>query len=70
MPVHKYLSMPYTFELTEQQLLSVTDYLDTVRSDVSHQYILGVEHRVTDDLIWVTIDCTAATALWIGLAIL
>ncbi len=70
MPVHKYLSMLYTFELTEQQLLSVTDYLDTLRSDVSHQYILGVQHRLTDDLIWVTVDCTEHTATWIALAIL
>jgi len=62
--------MLYTFELTEQQLLSVTDYLDTLYSEGSHQYILGVQHRVTADLIWVTLDCSAHTATWISLAIL
>lgn len=62
--------MLYTFAFTEPELLRVDDYLATLPSEHSHQYILGVEPGVTVDLIWVTIDCTAPTAIWIGLAIL
>lgn len=62
--------MLYTFELTETELARVSDYLDQLYAQGSHQYILGVQHRLTDDLIWVTVDCAEHTAVWIGLAIL
>lgn len=62
--------MLYTFELTEDQLDRVSDYLATLYAEGSHQYILGVQHRITDDLIWVIVDCSQHTAIWIGLAIL
>lgn len=59
--------MLYTFELTEDTLLRVTDYLDTHYA-VSHQeYIMGVQHRLTDDLLFVIIECSPETATYIHL---
>jgi len=59
--------MLYTFELTESALSRVTDYLDSLYTQGSHQYIVGVQHRLTDDLVFVIIDCTAESATWIHL---
>lgn len=59
--------MLYTFELTETQLLRVTDYLDGTYVQRPREYILGVQHRLTDDLVFVTIECTPETATFIHL---
>jgi hypothetical protein len=59
--------MLYTFELTEARLERVTDYLDSLYSQGHHQYVLGVQHRLTDDLVFVVIDCTPETATYIYL---
>lgn len=59
--------MLYTFELTEDQLTRVTDYLDGVYVSRPAEYILGVQHRLTDDLVFVTIECTPETATYIHL---
>ncbi len=59
--------MLYSFELTELQLERVTDYLDSVYASGSHQYILGVQHRLTDDLVLVIVDCTPESATYIHL---
>lgn len=59
--------MLYTFELDEQTLERVTDYLDTLYAQGSHQYILGVQHRLHDDLVFVLIECTPESATYIHL---
>lgn len=59
--------MLYTFELTERALARVTDYLDSLYAQGSHQYILGVQHRLHDDLLFVIIDCTPESATYIYL---
>jgi hypothetical protein len=57
----------YTFEFTEAELDRVMDYLHTVDLVDPPQRILGVQQRLHDDLVWVTIDCTAESATWIWL---
>jgi hypothetical protein len=59
--------MLYTFELTERTLDRVTDYLDAVYAEGSHQYIVGIQHRLTDDLVFVMIECTPESATYIHL---
>lgn len=59
--------MLYTFELDEQTLERVTDYLASLYAQGSHQYILGVQHRITDDLLFVMIECTPESATYIHL---
>lgn len=59
--------MLYTFELTEHQLLRVTDYLDSQYVCRPAEYIMGVQHRLTDDLVWVVIECSPETATFIHL---
>lgn len=59
--------MLYTFELTEERLLRVTDYLHSRHSQAHDQYILGVQHRLTDDLLFVMIECSPESATWIWL---
>jgi len=59
--------MLYTFTLTEQVLERVTDYLERLYAQGSPQYILGVQHRLTDDLIFVIIDCSPESATYIHL---
>lgn len=59
--------MLYTFELDEQTLERVTDYLDTLYAQGSHQYILGVQHRLDDDLVFVLIECSPESATLIHL---
>lgn len=59
--------MLYTFELDEQTLDRVSDYLATLYAQGSHQYILGVQHRLTDDLVFVMIECSPESATYIHL---
>jgi hypothetical protein len=59
--------MLYTFEVTEHTLDRITDYLDALYAGGSHQYILGVQHRLTDDLLFVVIECTPESATYIHL---
>jgi hypothetical protein len=59
--------MLYTFEITEAVLDRVTDYLASQYTQGSHQYILGVQHRITDDLLFVVIECTPESATYIHL---
>ena len=59
--------MLYTFELTEAQLDRVQTYLDSLYAQGSPQYILGVQHRITADLVFVIVDCTAESATFIHL---
>lgn len=59
--------MLYTFELTEPQLSRITDYLDSTYVERPREYILGVQHRLYDDLVFVTIDCSPETATFIHL---
>ena len=59
--------MLYTFTLTEQSLDRVEDYLSSLYSQGHHQYILGVQHRITDDLVFVVIECTPESATYIHL---
>lgn len=59
--------MLYTFEMTESVLDRVQTYLDGLYAGGSHQYVLGVQHRLTDDLVWVMVDCTPESAVWITL---
>lgn len=59
--------MLYTFELTEDQLMRVTDYLDSIYVTRPQEYILGVQHRLTDDLLFVIVDCSEQTAIWLRL---
>lgn len=61
--------MLYSFELTEPQLDRVTDYLNSLYAVGSHQYILGVQHRLTDDLVFVIVECTPESATYIHLMI-
>lgn len=59
--------MLYTFELTEQALVRVQDYLARLYSEGHYQYVLGVQHRLTDDLVFVMVECTPESATWISL---
>lgn len=59
--------MLYTFELTEHTLDRVTDYLDTLYAEGNHQYIMGVQHRLTDDLVFVVVECSPESATYIHL---
>jgi hypothetical protein len=59
--------MLYTFELTELQLERVEDYLVSHFSNHHCEYILGVQHHIMDDLVFVIIDCTPETATYIHL---
>lgn len=59
--------MIYTFELTEPQLIRITDYLDSIYVDRPQEYILGVQHRITDDLVFVVIECSESTAVYLHL---
>jgi hypothetical protein len=58
--------MLYTFELTETELDRVTDYLD--QQDY-RQYILAVNHRLFDTSLFVIIDCSPESAVFIQLMI-
>lgn len=59
--------MLYTFEMDQQQLDRVEDYLSSLYSQGHHQYILGVQHRITDDLVFVMVECTPESATLIHL---
>jgi hypothetical protein len=59
--------MLYTFELTLAQLQRVEHYLVSHFDHRHSEYILGVQHRLTDDLVFVIIDCSAETATFIHL---
>jgi hypothetical protein len=59
--------MLYTFELTEPQLARVEDYLVSHFDHQHSEYILGVQHHIMDDLVFVIIDCTPETATFIHL---
>lgn len=59
--------MLYTFELTEQALDRIEHYLDTHYTVDHQQYILAVQSRITDDLLFVVIDCSPETATYIYL---
>lgn len=59
--------MLYTFELTEHALARVTDYLDTAYTSDYSQYIVGVQQRITDDLVFVIIECSPESATFIHL---
>jgi hypothetical protein len=59
--------MLYTFEFDEPTLDRVTDYLDSLYAQHSQQYILGVQHRLTDDLLLVMIECSPESATYIHL---
>lgn len=59
--------MIYTFEFTDHELNRVTDYLDGLYSRGSQQYILGVQHRLYDDIIFVMVECSPESAVWIRL---
>jgi hypothetical protein len=45
----------------------VQTYLDSQYLQGYHQYILGVQHRLTDDLVFVVIECTPETATYLHL---
>ena len=55
----------HAFELTEHTLERVQTYLAAVYAQDSQQYILGVQHRLTDDLVFVMIECTPESATYI-----
>jgi hypothetical protein len=59
--------MLYTFTVTEHTLYRVTDYLESLYASGSHQYVLGVQHRLHDDLIFVVIECSPESATYIHL---
>lgn len=59
--------MLYTFTVTEAVLDRVTAYLDSLYAQGSHQYILGVQHRLHDDLVFVMIECSEESATYIHL---
>ena len=59
--------MLYTFEITESVLDRVQTHLDGLCAQGSPQRILGVQQRLTDDLVWVMVDCTPESAVWITL---
>ena len=59
--------MLYTFELTEERLDRVTDYLAIVYTAGAQQYIVYVQQRLTDDLLYVVVDCSPESATFIHL---
>jgi len=59
--------MLYTFELTEAVLSRVQSYLNTLYAEGNHQYILGIQHRLHDDLVFVMIECSPESATYIHL---
>ena len=61
--------MLYTFEMTEAALNRVDEYLAEQWQKDCRQRILGVQHRITDDLLFVTVECDPKTAVWLELLI-
>lgn len=61
--------MLYTFELTEPALDRVQDYLDSHYEQRPTQYIMSVQRRLYDDLVFVVIECDPATATFIHLLV-
>ena len=61
--------MLYTFELTESALDRIEQYLDSTYVQRPSQYILAVQRRITDDLLFVTIECDDRTATYIHLMV-
>lgn len=59
--------MLYTFELTEHSLDRIEQYLDRSYVDRPDQYIIAVQRRITDDLLYVVIECSEDTATFISL---
>jgi arginine decarboxylase-like protein len=59
--------MLYTFEFDEPTLDRVTDYLDSLYLQGSSQHVMGVQHRLHDDLVFVVIECTPESATYIHL---
>ena len=61
--------MLYTFTVTESQLAKIDRYLSGRWGLGDHQYILGVQPHLTDDLVFVVVDCTEDAAIYISLLI-
>ena len=61
--------MLYTFEVTEATLDRIEQYLDSTYLEKPAQYILAVQRRITDDLLFVTIDCDELTATYLHLLV-
>ena len=61
--------MLYTFELTESALDRIEQYLDSTYVQRPSQYILAVQRRISDDLLFVTIECDDRTATYIHLMV-
>lgn len=61
--------MLYTFEMSESALARVDDYLRQRWNNDYQEYILGVEHRSSDSVLLVMIDCDESTATWLAMLI-
>ena len=61
--------MLYTFELTESALARIDEYLTRRWDHDCREYILGVQHRLTDDLVFVMIECDEKTATWVSMLV-
>lgn len=61
--------MLYTFTITEQDLMRVTDYLDAQWQwpGPYDRYIWAVQRSLIDDRVVLTVECDDATAVWISL---
>jgi hypothetical protein len=67
--IYSKYSMLYTFEVTESVLDRIEQYLDRTYVERPDQYILAVQRRITDDLLYVIIDCHPETATYIHLLV-
>lgn len=67
--IYSKYTMLYTFEVTEATLDRIEQYLDSTYVERPTQYILAVQRRITDDLLYVTIDCEPVTATYIHLLV-
>lgn len=59
--------MLHTFEVTEAQLARMDDFLARSYVDRPDQYILAVQRRIMDDLMFVIIECDERTATYLYL---
>jgi len=59
--------MLYTFQLSETALDRIEGYLIDHYSVDNHEYVLAVQHHLTDSLITVVIDCSPETATFLHL---
>ena len=59
--------MLYTFTVTEDRLIAMEHYLDSIYLERPREHVMGVQRSLVDDQVWVIIDCEPETATFLYL---